>query len=298
MKILNFGSLNIDYVYDVDHVVCQGETISSYSVSTFSGGKGFNQSVALKKAGADVYHAGIIGSDGKILLDACKEFGIKSEYIKISEGKSGHAIIQVDKNSENSILLYSGTNRTITKDYVDSVLNDFSKGDLIVLQNEINNIPYIVDSAYDKEMVIAINPSPFDDNLKKCDLRKIDIFLINEIEGRQMTGESTPDFIIKKMKEIYPKSKIVLTLGEKGVIYADEFKFIKQDIFKTKTVDTTAAGDTFAGYFLNGLIKNIEIEKLLKVSCCASSITVSRKGSAISIPTEKEVYKIYKSKVL
>lgn len=118
MKVLNFGSLNVDYVYTVDHMVQGGETLNTSKMDIFLGGKGFNQSAALAKAGAAVYHAGQIGDDGLNFLEACQEYGIHSDYIRKCIGKSGHTIIQVDKKGQNCILLYGGSNRTITEEFV------------------------------------------------------------------------------------------------------------------------------------------------------------------------------------
>ena len=95
MKILNFGSLNIDYTYQVDHVVQEGETITSPVLEIFPGGKGLNQTIALAKAGSDVWHAGLIGEDGRFLKELCAEAGAHTEYIRESEVRSGNAIIQV-----------------------------------------------------------------------------------------------------------------------------------------------------------------------------------------------------------
>ena len=142
MKVLNFGSLNIDYVYDVDDFVKKGETISSKDLNVFCGGKGLNQSVALAKAGAEVYHAGMIGEDGKFLLDLLKEAGVNIDNVVIRDDiRTGNAIIQRNKSGDNCIILFSGANRSITKDYVDRVLSGFEKGDYIVLQNEISELP-------------------------------------------------------------------------------------------------------------------------------------------------------------
>ena len=147
-KILCFGSLNIDHVYSVDHFVAKGETLSSQKLETFTGGKGLNQSVALARAGAETYHAGAIGPDGSFLLDMMKEAGVHTDYVTmIPDAHTGHAIIQRDKEGDNCILLYGGTNQLITKEQTDSVLSHFSTGDYLVLQNEINQLPYIVEKA-------------------------------------------------------------------------------------------------------------------------------------------------------
>ena len=111
MKVLNFGSLNYDYTYRVSHMVRPGETLASSGMHVFCGGKGLNQSIALAKAGVNVYHAGMIGEEGGVLLEACKEGGVNADYIRIVSEKSGHTIIQVDKDGQNCILLYGGANR-------------------------------------------------------------------------------------------------------------------------------------------------------------------------------------------
>ena len=125
MKVLNIGSMNLDLVYSVDHIVQPGETEASFALDTFLGGKGLNQSMALAKAGGEVYQGGMIGEDGQVFLDACKEYGVKADYIRTVPGKSGHAVIQRDKNAQNCILLYGGANQMLTEEYVDSVLADF-----------------------------------------------------------------------------------------------------------------------------------------------------------------------------
>ena len=289
MKVLNIGSMNLDLVYNVDHIVQPGETEASVSMNTFLGGKGMNQSVALAKAGVEVYQGGMIGEDGQPFLDACAEYGVRADFIRKVEGKSGHAVIQIDSSAQNCILLYGGANQMLTERYVDEVLEHFGAGDILLLQNEVNLLPYIVDKAYEKGMQIALNPSPFNEKLSKVDMTKISIFLLNEVEGNQVTGLTAPEEIIAKMQELYPHAKIVLTLGKDGAVYAEGEQRFFQPIFPVKAVDTTAAGDTFTGYFLAGLVEGMAIPETLKMSAKASSIAVSRAGAVPSIPYRAEV---------
>ena len=289
MKVLNIGSMNLDLVYTVDHIVQPGETEASTSLNTFLGGKGMNQSVALAKAGVEVYQGGMIGEDGQPFLDACAEYGVRADFIRKVEGKSGHAVIQIDKNAQNCILLYGGANQMLTEGYVDEVLEHFAAGDILLLQNEVNLLPYIVDKAYEKGMQIALNPSPFNEKLSKVDMAKISLFLLNEVEGNQVTGLTVPEEIIVKMQELYPHARIVLTLGKDGAVYAEGAERFFQPIFPVKAVDTTAAGDTFTGYFLAGLAEGMAIPEILKMSAKASSIAVSRPGAVPSIPYRDEV---------
>ena len=294
MKVLNIGSMNLDYVYQVDHIVQPGETEASFGMNVFLGGKGINQSMALAKAGVKVYHGGMIGEDGQPFLDVCKEYGVNADHIKMIEGKTGHAIIQVDKNAQNCILLYGGANQKLTESYVDEVLKDFESGDILLLQNEVNQLPYIVDQAYAKGMQVALNPSPFNEKLKEVDLKKVSIFLLNEVEGGQITGMVDPEDVLAKMREMFPHAKIVLTLGKDGARYAEGDATYDQPIFKVQAVDTTAAGDTFTGYFLAGLIDGMEIPDILKMSAKASSIAVTRNGAVQSIPFKEEVLEALK----
>ena len=213
MKVLNFGSLNLDYTYQVESILIPGETQASKRRDIFCGGKGLNQSIALAKAGVPVYHAGMIGDEGGVLLDACRENGVNTDFIRKIDGPSGHTIIQVDRNGQNCILLYGGANRSMTREFVDQVLDSFEEGDMILLQNEINELDYIIDRAYEKGMMIVLNPSPYDSALDSCDLSKVSLFLVNEIEGYQITGEKEPDRILGRIREIYPGARVVLTLG-------------------------------------------------------------------------------------
>lgn len=289
MKVLNIGSMNLDHVYTVDHIVEPGETQSSTQLQLFLGGKGMNQSVALAKAGVEVYQGGMIGEDGSVFLDACQEYGIHADYIRTVDARTGHAIIQIDKNAQNCILLYGGANQALTEAYVDEIISQFDKGDILLLQNEVNLLPYIVDRGYAQGMKIVLNPSPFDDKLKAVDMTKISLFLLNEIEGYQLTGCREPDAIIDSIRERFPHAAVVLTLGSDGAVYADQSCKHFQPIFPVKAVDTTAAGDTFTGYFIAGLAQGMEIPDILRMSAKASSIAVSRAGAVPSIPYRNEV---------
>ena len=289
MKVLNIGSMNLDLVYSVDHIVQPGETEASTALDTFLGGKGLNQSMALAKAGVEVWQGGMIGEDGQPFLDACAQYGVKVDLIRTVPGKSGHAVIQRDKNAQNCILLYGGANQQLTEEYVDSVLANFGAGDILLLQNEVNQMPYIVDRAYEKGMQIALNPSPFNEKLAEVDMAKISIFLMNEVEGNQITGLTDPDEIIAEMLVRFPAARIVLTLGKDGAVYADAQQKHFQPVFPVQAVDTTAAGDTFSGYFLAGLLEGMSVPEILKMSAKASSIAVTREGAVPSIPYREEV---------
>ena len=293
MKVLNFGSLNIDYVYDVEHFVKKGETISSSALNVFPGGKGLNQSIALAKAGAEVYHAGMIGEDGKFLAELLAEAGVNTDNILISkEVRTGNAIIQNDSSGDNCIILFGGANRAINRSYIDKVLEKFGEGDYIILQNEISELPYIISEADKKGMKIVLNPSPMDDIiLKEADVSLVSCVLLNEVEAKALlcNNESEPEKLMELIVGKFPKAGVLITLGGDGSIYGKDKKIIKEAAVKTDVRDTTAAGDTFTGFFVTGLLSGEDMGEVLKRASMAASIAVSRKGAAISIPTLKEV---------
>lgn len=291
MKILNFGSLNIDYVYEVDHMVQPGETLRARSRQVFCGGKGLNQSTALANAGAEVYHAGIIGQDGSMLLEALNSAGADTTLVKIVEGESSHTFIQVNPEGQNSILFFADENLAVTEDFINEVISKFQSGDYILLQNELNNTPLIMQKAHERGLKIVFNPSPIQAAILSYPLQLVDIFLVNEIEGSLLSGKTMPDEILSALIKKYPGSHIILTLGEKGAYYAHKSKRVFQPAFQVEAVDTTAAGDTFTGFFLAALTKGETVEKSMKLAAKASSIAVTRRGAAPSIPKLSEVIK-------
>lgn len=294
MKVLCFGSLNIDYTYKVAHFVQKGETISSEGLEIFSGGKGLNQSVALAKAGADVYHAGAVGKEGMFLLDMLQEAGVHTDYVKVLEHvQTGHAMIQNDKTGDNCILLYGGANQAITKAQVDEVLAQFEQGDFIVLQNEINEMPYIMEQAHEKGMVIVLNPSPMNEKILELPLEFVKYFLLNEVEAGQILGvqmaEKNWEQTAKQLLERFPQAAIVLTMGSEGSVFTDGKETVVQPIYKVQAVDTTAAGDTFTGFFISAMIRGFSAKEAMDLAARASAIAVTKIGAAPSIPVLAEV---------
>ena len=295
MKVLCFGSLNIDYTYKVEHFVKKGETLSSDGLGVYGGGKGLNQSVALAKAGTEVYHAGAIGQDGMFLLDMLKDAGVHTEYVKVlDEVRTGNAIIQNDKSGDNCILLYGGANQAITREQVDEVMAHFEKSDYIVLQNEINELGYIMEKAHEKGLVIVLNPSPMNEKISTLPLDTVNYFLLNEVEasqilGKETTGDETWEVIAGQLLERFPHASIVLTMGSEGSVFKNQEETVIQPIYKVQAVDTTAAGDTFTGYFIGGILSGLSAKEAMDQAAKASAIAVTRRGAAPSIPVLSEV---------
>lgn len=284
MKILNFGSCNIDYVYSLDHIVKVGETETTYKMNIFPGGKGLNQSIAAAKAGITIYHAGCVGEDGDMLTSLMAESGVDTAFVKKTSGKNGHAIIQVSAIGENSIFLFPGSNEKVSKEYADEVLKNFGKGDILLLQNEISNVAYIVEKAYEIGMTIILNPSPINEKINEIDFEKLGYIILNEIEIAAIAGCDDPREGLAFIRRKYPKLRVVLTLGSDGSVYSDEKCELYQPAFKAEAVDTTAAGDTFTGYFVAGMMREEEVKNILKTASAASAIAVSKEGAASSIP--------------
>lgn len=289
MRILNFGSLNIDDVYTVEHFVRPGETVSPISYEQFPGGKGLNQSIALARAGAEVYHAGLVGADGLFLSDLLISSGVRTEFLMRQNAPNGRAIIQVDPSGQNCIILYGGTNRQVTQEHLEKVFSCFSSGDWLLLQNELNCTRELIEMGRQKGMTVVFNPSPFNNEVLKLPLHLVDWFFVNEIEGAALSEEKEPDRILNEIHIRYPHAKIVLTLGKDGAMADDGKVRAFHGIFDTEVVDTTAAGDTFTGFFLAAISAGKELGWALKEASAASALAVSVKGASVSIPGWKEV---------
>ncbi len=289
MRILNFGSLNLDHVYAVEHFVRPGETIDTNSYQIYFGGKGHNQSIALAKAGARVWHAGLVGQDGAALRENLEQNGVCVDFVHTVKQETGHAIIQVNDIGQNAILVCSGANGTVNASFVSEVLSHFASGDILLLQNEISCLPFLLEKAKERGLFVVLNPSPLTQNLMDTNLALVDMFLVNEVEGAQLAFETREEFVLQALQQRYPNTEILLTLGKNGAWYSNKGNPLFQASYKTTAVDTTAAGDTFTGYFLAEYAKGTCIKEALSMAAMAASIAVSRKGAAVSIPHKAEV---------
>jgi len=289
MKIYNLGSLNIDYVYSVDHFVGAKETLASQKLELFPGGKGLNQSVALARAGGKVLHGAAVGADGAFLLGVLADSGVDVSRIKTLEGSSGHAIIQVDPDGQNCILLYAGSNACIDDNYVSDFLCDAEEGDVLLLQNETSGIEKAMVLAHQKGMKIAFNPSPFDAKIGKLPLEYVNWFFCNEVEAEALFGCGEVEEILSAFEKRFPQGELVLTLGAEGSVYYAKGKSYEFPIVPAEVIDTTAAGDTFTGYFISCICRGMSAVEAMEKATKASSITVSRKGASVSIPYYHEL---------
>ena len=289
MQILNLGSINIDHVYAVNNFVRPGETIASDKYDVFAGGKGFNQSIALARAGAVTRHAGKIGEDADWLLRRLEQENVNVTDVEVTQNPTGHAIIQVVPSGENAIVLYGGANQTVSESDIIRALESTSPGDYLLLQNEISLVAEAIRKGKEHKLQVVFNPAPMTPDVRDYPLDDVDIFILNETEAEGLTGKILLEDVRKFMCERFPQSATVLTLGSKGAVYFDSNNMIKQPAIAVEAVDSTAAGDTFIGYFLAELIQSGDPEKALSLGCSAAAICVTRAGASDSIPFRKEL---------
>lgn len=292
MGILCFGSINIDWVYRVERFVRPGETISSKAVSRNLGGKGANQAIAMAQAGCNVNLAGKIGRDGADLLAKIERNGVDISLVHTDSSFTGNAMIQVDDAGQNSIILFGGGNREIGTEQIEDVLSGYGVGDWLVLQNEINAIPEIMRLAKDRGMRIVFNPSPFDGTIFDYPLDLVDLFVVNEHEGAALASvpeSAGANAVLEVAGSLFDKTSILLTLGGAGAWYTGPEGRFFQEAIDAPVVDTTAAGDTFLGYFIASFSRGLSVPESMRMAAIASSITISRFGAADSIPTMDEV---------
>ena len=289
MKVLCFGSANLDHVYKVNHFTAPGETQGCLEYAVKCGGKGVNQAIAMSLAGNETYFAGIIGNDGTLLKDALVGKNVNIDYLKISNKPTGHAIIEVDQSGQNHILLYGGTNKEIDFEYIDEVLSHFSTGDVVVLQNEINNVPYIIDRCYEKEMKIFFNAAPYDESIQNYPIEKVTWLVVNEIESAALSGEENYEKMLQVLKQKYPHTNILFTMGKDGSRVLTNNEDVKVEAMKVNAIDTTGAGDTYIGYFVKGILEGFSLVESANLATKASAIAVTRFGAVDSIPSYDEV---------
>lgn len=290
MTIINFGSINIDHVYQVPHFVQPGETLASNSYQKLLGGKGANQSIALAKAGSEVNHVGLINESDFAFKQTLIREGVNCKYVKGSEVASGHAIIQVSDSGENSIVLFAGANHEIDQALVNQALADATAEDWVLLQNETSAIAEVMRSAKDKGMKVAFNPAPMTESVKQLPLELVDLLIVNEVEAEALTGHTDLEEIERYCQDNLDGCEVIVTLGSKGAQLLRANENVFASAFKVDAVDTTAAGDTFIGFFLSAYVSGIDAEQCIKQACAASAIAVTRMGAAQSIPSQEEVH--------
>lgn len=291
MKILNFGSLNLDFVYRMHTFIRPGETAAALSRNVVCGGKGLNQSIALARSGVRVYHAGNVGKDGGPLLDLLQSAGVDISCIRELDVPGGHTIIQVSDSGENAIILFPGANASADHEQVRQVLGRFDAGDLLVLQNEVSCIPELIRGAKERGMRIAMNPSPVE-GTERYPLHLLDFLFVNEDEAGYLAGNGEAAIVLRQK---YPNTSLIITCGARGAWYLGaDGTDVWQPAVPVFPVDTTAAGDTFMGTFLALWSMGRDIPECLLTAAHAASLCIQKPGAAPSIPEMAEVLEFMK----
>lgn len=295
-RILNFGSLNVDHVYRVKTFVRPGETISALDYRVFPGGKGLNQSIALGRAGACCTHAGVLGQDGLFLRTLLEQEKVDCSLLRVkADMASGHAVIQVSEAGENCIVLYGGTNQAVDEAMVQDVLAHFSPGDCILLQNEISAMPAIMRLASRRGMRIFINPAPMNEAAMALPMELADTIIVNETEGAALAslpGTADPAAVMDALRRRLPAANILMTLGGSGSVRLDAATGELVSIPAARAaqvVDTTAAGDTYIGYYLALCAEGRPPRECMETAARAAAVCVSRAGAGVSIPHRSEL---------
>lgn len=289
-EILCIGAVNIDRVYSVSEIAQEGTAINCNRYMEFWGGKGLNQIVALHCAGASPHLYAKVGSkDYANLTSFLDSRGISSSNIYSVEGHTNHGVIQVTPSGKTSIIGAPSCEINFSKEEIDRIINSLLPNDVLLLQNEINSIPYIIRRAKEKGCKVVLNPSPLDDKIFNWPLDLVDILILNQDEGKFLTGKEDTNSILLSLAQKCPEAEILLTLGENGCVFSKNGKQFTKSCFSVKAVDTTAAGDTFEGFFLANYLETDDVDYSLDIAAKAAAIIVSRIGAAEIIPSKEEV---------
>ncbi|KAJ1956451.1 hypothetical protein EC988_001343 [Linderina pennispora] len=343
-RIVSFASINIDEVYSVPHIVKPGETISATHRQENAGGKGANASVAAARAGGDVYVTGRIGKDGLWVRDLIRDSGAHTGLIQVTNSATGRAIIQVDEHGENCIFLFPGANMELTEEDARIAYAQFGKGDWLVLPNETSAVAGAIRQASSRGMQVLWNPAPMTNDVLECPVELVDVLVVNETELTTMArliGEAVDEDYPRMARRIIEKFNtrvVIVTLGSSGCIGLVrrptanahaipvgtstppeamdivELSVPCAPIPKDKVADTTAAGDTWVGYFVAELARQqgvspesigskasltpAIVQQAMTVATFASGLSVTKKGAVPSIPVRADVDQFMKSKQL
>ncbi len=280
MAVYNLGSINLDHIYKVPHLPAPGETLAANGYSVGLGGKGANQAVAVAKAGARSILIGAVGAEGAVARDALVGYGVDVSRVTFSKTPTGHAIINVDPQAENAIVIYAGANLSITGACVAQAVADATGVDSLLLQNETSAQVEAARIAAGKGMRVVYSAAPFDIDAVRAILPFVSTLAMNEGEAAALIAELGT----------LPQIDMVVTKGSKGAEWISaglEPLFVPS--FPVKPVDTTGAGDTFIGTLIAGLDLGLDRSEAMRRAAAAAAIQVTRPGAAPAIPDAAEV---------
>lgn len=283
MAIWNLGSINADYVYQMPHIPQPGETLASLDRNVFLGGKGANISVAAARAAAHVNHIGAVGVDGRWAVQRLLEYGVDTRNITEIATETAQAMIFVDPQGENTIVLHAGANAEIPQTILQNAMAEAETGDWLIIQNETNLQRTAANLGRKMGLKVGYAAAPFDADRVKAVLPYLDFLILNAVEAQQLhdaTGTSLADLPVKD---------VIVTLGGDGADWYGQGPVVHFDAIPVTSVDTTGAGDTFTGYVLAGLDRGMPMEQAIGQASIAGALMVTRHGTADVIPDLSEV---------
>lgn len=289
-RIICIGAVNLDRIYHVSQAVSMNEAAICQSFSQSWGGKGLNQVAALRGAGEEpIFYAKVDKRDYESLCLFLQNKGISCEYISRIHSFTNHGVIQMTEDGNTAILGVANPEVSFSRQELENILEGLRAKDVLVLQNEIEDIPYIITKAKAAGCTVFLNPSPICGNMDNWPLGLTDYLIINEAEGRKITRREKQEEILWEFSRKYPDTAVVLTLGADGSIYQKGSRQVVQSGYHTQSIDTLGAGDTFLGYFISALHQGESISYALDIAAKAAAIVVSRRGAAEIIPVKEEV---------
>jgi ribokinase len=292
VDVVVVGSLNMDFIYRVKHLPAQGQTITAVSYQRAAGGKGANQAVAAARQGATVGMIGCVGQDdiGNTLVNGLSQDNINTEHIHaVDQASTGMASIYVDDNAENNIVIVAGANALLDNQHVQNARAMIQSARCLICQFETPLATFVEAAkiAQQHGVTVILNPSPIRDfDLQLLSL--VDVLIVNEIEATQLSRSNDTSAAATALLALGP-TDIIFSLGAKGVLRTTKTSSVYLPAFNVSAVDTTGAGDTFAGSLAAALAKGLEMKIAIQHAQAAAAICVTRDGAQPSIPYKVEV---------
>lgn len=283
MRIFNLGSINVDHLYQVNRLPKPGETLSSQEYLVNMGGKGLNISVAAHRSGADVRHVGLVGMGDLTARKMIRDLGLNDQLIKEAPVPTGHAIIYLDSQSENCIVIHGGANQCFSEETIRSSLALAGPGDWLVMQNETNANEIGIRVARNLGMKIALVAAPFDAATMPEQIECVDLVSMNQTEKELFEAS-----VSKSIKEV-EGPEFLITYGKSGATFLSGATEIHLASHRVDALDTTGAGDTFFGVFLANYVRGTSPDISLKKANAAGALMVQRKGAASVIPAKADI---------
>lgn len=295
-NICVIGSLNMDLVVNVEKMPKAGQTLLGSNFKEVPGGKGANQAVAMARLNGNVTMIGKVGNDsfGETLVNSLKKDNVNTDYIQVEEGPSGVALITVDKNAQNSIVVAPGANYKLTKEDIDKNIDAIKNSDIVVVQLEtpLETIKYALKKAKELGKYTILNPAPAvvleDEIIENVDLltpneTELEIISQKSISNEDDINECAQIMINKGVKEL------IVTLGSKGSLYINKETSMFKKAYKVEAIDTTAAGDSYTGALAVAIAFDKDMEYAMDFASKVGALSVMKEGAQSSLPTLIEV---------